>query len=267
MPTAVITGPTAGIGRAFATALADRGHDLVLVARDVQRLDALAADLRARTGVATEVIAADLSSAPDLRVVEARLCDPSRPVDVLVNNAGFGIKQPFLRSSVDDEQRMIDVMVTAVMRTTHAVLPSMVQRGHGVILNVSSVASWLTGGTYSAAKAWVTVFSEGLHAELAGTGVRVTAVCPGFVHTEFHERALMDMSSVPAWMWLDADDVVRQALRDAGSNRAISVTGAQYKAMGALLRHGPRAMIRRIGIVRTRSGIAGGASRGGTPPR
>lgn len=251
MPVALVTGPTAGIGHAFATALARRGHDLVLVSRDRERLEGLAHRLRQAFGVAVEVLAADLSDRAQLAVVESRISES--PIDVLVNNAGFGIRGAFAESSVDDEQRMIDVMVTAVMRLTHAAIPSMIERRHGVVLNVSSIAGWITGGTYSAAKAWVTVFSEGLHTELAGTGVRVTAVCPGFVHTEFHDRAGFDMSNVPEWMWLDADDVVRQALRDAGANSPLSVTGAQYKVFGALLRHAPRRLVHQVGVTRATS--------------
>ena len=254
MPTAMITGPTAGIGRAFVRALADRGFDLVLVARDRPRLQALAEELAA-AGVRAEILPADLADRDQLIKVEARLVE--RPVDVLVNNAGFGIASRFSRSAVDDEQRTIDVMVTAVMRLTHAAVPAMIEQGHGVVLNVSSIAGWITGGTYSAAKAWVTVFSEGLNGELAGTGVRVTAVCPGFVRTEFHDRAGMDMSSVPHWMWLDADAVVAQALRDAARNRAISVAGPQYKAFGTLLRHAPRALVHRVGAARSGSGRFG----------
>lgn len=254
MSTALITGPTAGIGLAFARALAMRGQDLILVARDVQRLEDLATQLRA-LGVSVEVLPADLSNRDDLARVEDRISQGS--VDVLVNNAGFGLKSGFTRSSVDDEQRTIDVMVTAVMRLTHAALPAMLDRRHGIVLNVSSVASWITGGTYSAAKAWVTVFSESLNAELASTGVHVTAVCPGFVHTEFHDRASIDMSAIPDWLWVDADDVVAQALRDAALNRPFSVAGMQYKAFSAVMRHAPRALVHRIGAQRSGSGRFG----------
>jgi uncharacterized protein len=161
-----------------------------------------------------------------------------------VNNAGFGLNRSFLSSSVDDEQRSLDVLVTAVLRLTHAAAPGMVARGSGMIVNVSSVATWITGGTYSAAKSWVTVFSESLAQELRGSGVRVTAVCPGFVHTEFHQRAGIDMSAMPEWMWLDVDQVVAQAFRDLAAGRSVSVAGAQYKAFASLLRHGPRALAR-----------------------
>jgi len=256
-PVALVTGPTAGVGLGFARALAARGHDLVLVSRDAGRLEQVAADLRSRTGVDVEVLPADLASPEGCARVEQRLADPQRPISVLVNNAGFGLRSGFIRSQVSDEQRMIDVMVSAVMRLTHAALPGMVERRRGIVVNVSSVASWLTGGTYSAAKAWVTVFSESLNVELAGTGVRVTACCPGFMHTEFHDRAGIRTSEIPEWMWIEVDEVVRQALNDAAANRPLSVAGLQYKALAAVLRHAPRALVRRVGSVRSRGGLPG----------
>ena len=248
--TALVTGPTSGIGEAFARLLAARGHDLVLVARDEVRLASLAESLASAHGVSVEVLPADLSDREQLGVVEQRLMDRDRPISVLVNNAGFGVKARFTRSDISEEQRMLDVLVIAVMRLSHAAAASMGERGEGAIVNVSSVASWLTGSTYSAAKAWVTVFSEGLAGEVAPLGVSVTAVCPGYVHTEFHERADMNMGSVPGWMWLDADRVAAKAMRDVDRGKVLSVTGSQYKAMGALLRHSPRALVRRIGNAR-----------------
>lgn len=242
MATALITGPTAGIGRGFAEALARKGLDLVLVARDEQRLQAEAVSLAERYGVSCEVLPADLCERADVDRVAVRLADPDRPVQALVNNAGFGLNRSFLRSSVEDEQRSLDVLVTAVLRLTHAAVPGMVDRGTGLIVNVSSVASWITGGTYSAAKSWVTVFTESLAQELSGSGVRATAVCPGFVHTEFHQRAGIDMSAIPEFMWLDVDQVVAQAFRDLAVGRPVSVAGPQYKAFSALLRHGPRSL-------------------------
>lgn len=244
MSTALVTGPTAGIGRTFARALAARGHDLVLVARDAARLEELAETLRVEQRVRVEVLPADLADAASRLAVEARLADRDRPVEILVNNAGFGVHQPFVGGELDAEQRMLDVLVTSVMRLTHAALPGMVARGSGGVVNVSSVAGWITGGTYSAAKAWVTVFTEGLSLELAGTGVHVTAVCPGYVHTEFHDRAGMDMSSVPEWMWLDTEQVVAQGLRDLAKGRPVSVAGAQYKTLSTLARYAPRPVVR-----------------------
>jgi short-subunit dehydrogenase len=244
MPTALVTGPTSGIGRGFAEAFARKGFDLVLVSRDTDRLQALGQQLLAEYGVRSEVMPADLSVRADLDRVAARLADPTAPVTALVNNAGFGLRQSFLTDDVEDEQRLLDVLVVAVMRLTHAALPGMVERRRGMVINVSSVAGWITGGTYSAAKSWVTVFTESLAQELQGSGVRVTAACPGFVHTEFHQRASIDMEQLPDFMWLDVPQVVDQAFRDLASGSPVSVTGAQYKAVSVALRHGPRALVR-----------------------
>ena len=250
MATALITGGTAGIGAEFARQLAARGDDLVLVARDGERLAAYAAELEARYRVQVEVLVADLSDRDQLGTVEARLADADRPVDLLVNNAGFGVNQVFVGGDVDAEQRMLDLLVTAVMRLSHAALPGMVARGTGGVINVSSVASFIAGGTYSAAKSWVTVFSESTDRQLRGTGVTVTALCPGFTHTEFHQRAEMDVDHLPDWMWLDAPDVVRGALADFGRGKPVSVPGAQYKALSTLARYLPRPVVRRASGVR-----------------
>lgn len=258
MTTALITGATAGLGRGFAAALAAQGHDLVLVARTESALAAVAKELHAEYGVATQTLAADLGVRADVDRVAARLQDPTDPVAILVNNAGFGIRSGFTASDIDDEQQLLDVLVVAVMRLTHAALPGMIDRGSGQIINVSSVAGWITGSTYSAAKSWVTVFTEGLAGELAGTGVIATAVCPGFTRTEFHERADMDMQGVPDFMWLTTDQVVSQALKDAGKGRAISVAGRQYEALSLAAQYLPRPLVRRISQGRrSGSGSAG----------
>jgi len=250
MTTALITGGTAGIGAEFARQLAARGDDLVLVARDGARLEAYAEELRARHRVDVEVLVADLSDRAGLATVEARLADADRPIDLLVNNAGFGVNQVFVGGDLDAEQRMLDLLVTAVMRLSHAALPGMVARGTGGVINVSSVASFIAGGTYSAAKSWVTVFSESIDRQLRGTGVTVTALCPGFTHTEFHQRAEMDVDHLPDWLWLDAPDVVRGALSDFGRGKPVSVPGAQYKALSTLARYLPRPVVRRASGVR-----------------
>ena len=215
------------------------------------RLDALAQDMQETYGVKAEVVPADLTQRADIERVASAIGELE--IDVLVNNAGFGVKGGFLDTSVHQEQEMLDVLVTSVMRLTHAALPGMVDRGRGYVFTVSSVAGWITGGTYSAAKAWATVFTESLAVELAGTGVQPVAVCPGFTHTEFHQRAGMEMGSVSEWMWLDVDDVVSQAFRDARAGRVISVAGTQYKALTSLLRVLPRPLVRRATGVRQAS--------------
>ena len=240
--TALITGPTAGIGRAFAEQLADRGHDLVLVARDSNRLAELAEQLRGRYEVEVEVLAADLSDRASLAVVEARVSDPERPVSVLVNNAGFGHKQPFTENSVEDEQQMLDVLVTAVMRLSHAAIGPMLGRGEGAIVNVSSVAAYLPRGTYSAAKAYVVSFSEWLDLTYRDRGVRTMALCPGFVRTEFHQRMGVAPDSAPEWMWLDADRLVREALEDLDKGRTISIPSKRYKALSTVARYTPSSL-------------------------
>lgn len=257
MGTALVTGGTAGIGLEFARTLAQRGHDICLVARDQTRLDAVADELRGYR-VAVEIIVADLTDREQLARVEERAADRRRPIEILVNNAGFGHPQPFVAGSLDIEQQLLDVLVTAVMRLTHAALPGMVDRGTGAIINVSSVAGWITGGTYSAAKAWVTVFSESLSIELAGTGVHVVAVCPGYTQTEFHQRASMNISSIPEWMWLDTRAVVDTALKDVRKGKPISVAGGQYKLLSLAAQYLPRPLVRSIGSRR-----AGGQARAG----
>lgn len=245
MTTACITGATAGIGRAFADLLAQEGADLVLVARDVQRLEELAALLSERHGIAVEVVPADLATEQGCAAVEDRLADAEHPVDLVVNNAGFGLNAAFVGGSLADEERLLDVLVRAVLRLTHAALPGMVERGHGQVINVSSVAGWFPTGTYAAAKAWVTSFSEGLHAELSGTGVTVTALCPGFTRTEFHDRARMRTSAIPQWAWLDAHAVAEAGLRDARAGRCVSVPSTRYRLLGAAAQLTPRPLVRR----------------------
>ncbi len=234
--TAMITGPTAGIGQAFAHQLARRGHDLVLVARDRERLDAVAAELTRTYGVQVEVLPADLVDRDQLAAVEARLADRDRPVDLLVNNAGFGLKGRFLDNDVDAEAAMLDVLVTAVLRLSHAALGGMAERGRGGVINVSSVAAFLPRGTYAAAKAWVNSFSEWAANEYRPQGVTVMSLCPGFTRTEFHERMDVGRDSAPGFMWLDPDFLVTRALQDFDRGRSFSVPGAQYKAVVALTR-------------------------------
>ncbi len=232
--TALVTGATAGIGHSFAVQLARRGHDLVLVARDAARLEDVASTLRTEHDVDVEVLVADLTDPEALARVEARLSDAARPVELLVNNAGFGLKKRFLDNPVAAEHAMLDVLVTAVLRLSHAALGGMSERGSGGVINVSSVAAFLPRGTYSAAKAWVNSFSEWAANEYRDQGVTVMALCPGFTKTEFHER--MQVKPGTNMMWLDVDFLVEKALADFAKGRVYSIPGMQYKAIVGLAR-------------------------------
>jgi short-subunit dehydrogenase len=246
MSKALVTGATAGIGESFTRLLASNGHDLILVARDVNRLQERAQSLRDQYKVTVEVLQADLANATELARVEARLAQGD--VDVLINNAGFGINKSFLVSDINAEQQLLDVLVTAPMRLMHAVLPVMKAKNAGTIINISSVAGWIAGGTYSAAKSYLTVLTESLHTELSATKINVHALAPGFTRTEFHQRGRMKMTGLPNFMWLDADRVVAAAWKSSQKGQAISVPGWQYKILSTISRFGPRPLVRNIGM-------------------
>jgi uncharacterized protein len=246
MSTALVTGATAGIGLAFARHLAEAGNDLVLVARDATRLEQVAAELRSTYGVSAEVLPADLVDRAQLGVVEERLASRDRPVDLLVNNAGFGLKKRFLDNTADEETAMTEVLVVAPLRLSHAALGAQVQRGHGGVITVGSVASYLPRGTYSAAKAWVNSFTQWAHQEYKPRGVTVMALLPGFTKTEFHERMGVSRGSAPDWLWLDVDDLVREALEDYAKGKAFSIPSPQYKVIATLSRAVPTRVLQRF---------------------
>jgi short-subunit dehydrogenase len=254
MSTALITGATAGIGAAFAEHLAARGDDVVLVARDTLRLQRQADELARTYAVDAQALPADLASIAGRAEVAARLSDPERPIDLLVNNAGFSTAQRFIGGDLAAETAALDVMVRAVMELSHAALGPMVNRGQGSLITVSSVAGWIPGGTYSAAKAWATSFTEGLALELEGTGVRAMALCPGYVRTEFHERAGIDMKGIPDALWLDAPRVVADALDDLDRGKWISVPGPLYKGARVGLHLAPPGLVRRMSRARRQIG-------------
>jgi uncharacterized protein len=246
--TALVTGATSGIGAAFARRLAADGYDLVLVARNDQRLAEVAADLTVKHGVKTETMPVDLSTDDGCAEVENRLRD-GEPIDLLVNNAGRTLNRSFVRSSADDEARLLRLNVHAVMRLTLAALPGMVERRHGAVVNVSSIAGFgavMPGSTYGASKAWVTHFSESIGQSVRPYGVRVMALCPGYTRTEFHQRARINMSKTPKWLWLDADSVVRDALRDLARGRLVSVPDWKYKVAVFLVRHTPTRLLQAV---------------------
>ncbi|TML39437.1 MAG: SDR family oxidoreductase [Actinobacteria bacterium] len=253
-PTVLITGASSGIGLAFARRLAADGHDLVLVARREGRLKELADELAAGHAVTTEVLAADLTDADDLARVEARVAEQTRPVELLINNAGFGTFGSFAELPIDQEEREIRLNVLALVRLTRAAVGAMTARGQGGIINVSSVASFQAGpynATYSATKAFVTSFTEAVHEELRGTGVKVMALCPGFTRTEFQETANAEGAGVPSLLWQTPEPVVRSALRDLRRGAAVSVPGVHNKMAAMLSQLAPRALTRRV------SGLAG----------
>lgn len=282
MGTALVTGATSGIGQEIVWQLAEAHHDLVLVARDRARLEALGERLRQVAGVGAQVLPADLSTPEGRSVVAQRLrvavppdgasddagCHSdvvadgphsatdvaARPVDLLVNDAGFAVGQRFVGGDLAQEQRALAVMVQAVLELTHAAVPGMVERGHGAVLNVSSATALTAMGTYAAHKAWVRTFTEGLASELRGTGVTATVVNPGLTRSEFHDRAGMG-DQWPGVAWLRAEDVARSALAAVRRGQVICTPSARYLAVNAALRVSPRWLVRRVAghaSVRTR---------------
>jgi short-subunit dehydrogenase len=243
MPTALITGATAGIGAAFARRLAADGFTLVLVARDEKRLAVAAATLHRKYGVRADVLAADLATDKGISAVEDRLREG---VDLLVNNAGFAHPGRALDVPVTDEVTMLRVHCEAVLRLTMAALPAIRARGRGGVINVASVAAFFADSTYSASKAWVVNFSQALAAKVPESRVRIMALCPGFVRTEFHQRASIDTSGIPGFLWLSADRVVEAAMRDLARGLPVSVPDARYKAIAAVARYVPRGVVTRV---------------------
>jgi len=241
---ALITGASVGIGDCFARLLASEGYNLVINARSKDKLEERAEFLRKRFNIEVEVLAADLAT--DCEKVESYI--ESHEIEVLINNAGFGLNQSFLSSPIEEEQRVLDVLVRAPMRLMHAVLPQMRKRNSGVIINVSSTAAFIAGGHYSAAKSYLTVMSESLHTQMLPTNVKVSSLNPGFVRTEFHQRAGMKMGAIPAFMWLDGDFLVKQAWSDALNGKAISIPGWQYKVLRTIIALAPRKTVRKMGM-------------------
>ena len=243
---ALVTGASAGIGAEFTEQLAKDGYDIILVSRDEERLNARAEHLKNAYHISCEVLVADLSKREQLKRVEERLLQGG--IEFLVNNAGFGINKRFADGDIEIENENLEVLVNAVMRLTHAALPYMRSQKRGFIVNVSSVASWITGSTYSASKSWVTVFSEYLSVDLANEGIHVTALAPGFTHTEFHQRGKMNMSGLPKLLWLNADRVVAAGIQAVKRGKALSIPGVQYQVIYLLLRILPRSIVRKAGL-------------------
>lgn len=262
MATALITGASSGLGVEFAWQLATMKIDLVLVARDGARLERLATTLRQVAGIDVEVLAADLSDPAQTEVVAQRLragtlapgVSPQQPgpgepapIGLLVNNAGFGLGQSFTSGQLGTEMAALDVMVRAVLVLSHAAAGQMVSRGRGAILNVSSIAALLASGTYSAHKAWVRSFTEGLAQDLKATGVIATVVAPGLTRTEFHERARLRQDELPEIAWLGAPQVVSQALEAVRRAQVIVTPSWRYQVVAGAARLAPRWMVREAG--------------------
>ena len=243
---ALVTGATAGIGESFTRLLAAKGFNLVLVARDEARLHERAAGLRENFGAESIVIVADLATEAGCAKVEDYI--RANEIEVLINNAGFGINKAFTMSDLAKEEEVLKVLVRTPMRLMHVALPAMKERNSGVVINVSSVASFIAGGAYSAAKAYLTVLSESLSTELSATNIKVSALCPGFTRTEFHQRGRMKMAGLPNFMWLNSDVLVAKAWKDAVSGKPVSIPGWQYKVLIGLISVVPRTVVRRLGM-------------------
>lgn len=243
---ALVTGSTAGIGESFSRLLAKNNYNIVLVARDLQRLEERALLLEANYKISTHIIQADLSTDTGCAVVEQYIAN--NQIDVLINNAGFGLNKAFTMSALEAEQQMLDVLVRTPMRLMHSALSGMKERNRGVVINVSSVAGYIAGGTYSAAKSYMTVLSESLNTELAGTKVKICALCPGFTRTEFHQRARMSMKGLPNFMWLNSDSLVKRGWVDALKGKAVSIPGWQYRLLVFVIQTLPRTLIRKVGM-------------------
>jgi short-subunit dehydrogenase len=243
---ALVTGATAGIGESFSRLLAANNYNTVLVARDLPRLQERAAALETKFGISTHVIQADLATDAGCLKVEKYIAE--NQIDVLINNAGFGTNKAFTMSTLEIEQQLLDVLVRTPMRLMHVALPIMKARNNGIIINVSSVAGYIAGGSYSASKSYLTVLSESLNTELSSTNVKVSALCPGFTRTEFHQRGKMSMKGLPNFLWLNSDRLVEQSWRDALKGKAVSVPGWQYKLLLFIVETMPRSIVRKVGM-------------------
>ena len=243
---ALVTGATSGIGESFTRLLAGKGFNLVLVARDEARLHERAAGLKQNFGSESVVIVADLATEAGCAKVEDFI--RANEIEVLINNAGFGINKAFTMSDLAKEEEVLKVLVRTPMRLMHVALPAMKERNSGVVINVSSVASFIAGGAYSASKAYLTVLSESLSTELSATNIKVSALCPGFTRTEFHQRGRMKMAGLPNFMWLNSDFLVAKAWKDAISGKPVSIPGWQYKILVGIISMVPRAAVRHLGM-------------------
>jgi short-subunit dehydrogenase len=255
----LITGASAGIGAAFARIYAGHGYDVALTARREDRLEALAEEIRLRSGVETFVIPADLADLGAVDAILAEVAAHGRTVDALVNNAGYGLSGAYDRTTWEQQEAFLRVMIGSVCEMTHKTLPSMVAQKFGRIVNVASVAGLMPGSPnatlYGPVKSFLIRFSQGLHSETLETGVHVSAVCPGFTFTEFHDvngsRARI-MRATPDWAWLSAEEIAAAGYEAGEANRPLAVPGPQYMAIAALAKILPDEWI--MALMRTRLG-------------
>lgn len=246
---ALITGASAGLGAEFARQLAAMRVNLVLVARDATRLDALAHSLRTEFGVEVEALPADLTEPHSLELVADRLRDETRPTDILINNAGFGVYEGFEASAINDERRLHELLSWAPLRLTHAAVPGMLSRGHGWILNVASAAAFMPSGSYGAAKSAIVSLSRALNARYRSRGVRVSALCPGLLATEFHERMGEDHlpDGIPSFAWANTSVVAQEGLRALYRGRSVLVSDWRYRLLRPFIALIPDRVLERLG--------------------
>lgn len=237
---ALVTGASSGLGVEYARALARSGHNLVLVARNGDRLTSLAAAMTQKFSVECEVVIADLHKSRDVARVAKRLRDTAKPIRVLINNAGYGIPGHLAESDASQERDHLAIHVSAPLELTKASLPGMLERGEGRVVFVSSVAGFLARGSYSAHKAWGLTMARSLNATYKPRGVHVSAVAPGFTRTEFHQRMKMDITAFPDFLWLRAPYVVERSLRAVEAGRSVSIPSLRYKILVAVATVLPR---------------------------
>jgi short-subunit dehydrogenase len=249
---ALVTGTTSGIGKSFCTLLATEGYNLVLVSRNLPRMKSQSDLLKSTYNIEVEILQADLSDIVQINTVATRCADTSRPIEVLVNNAGFGINSSFSRSAIQSQENLINCMVMAPMKLTHSAIKTMESIGGGIIINVSSVAAFMAGSTYCSAKSWLTVFSESLHTESKTKNIKIHSICPGFTRTEFHERCKQDVSGVPNIFWLKPEKIAQIAWKKADKGVVISIPGLHYKGLVFLHRFAPRFIVRIYGKIATK---------------
>jgi short-subunit dehydrogenase len=244
---ALVTGTTSGIGKSFCELLAREGYDLILVSRDLVRMNAQAETLISSYNIKIEILQADLTDVKQIDAVVNRCMDANKPIEVLVNNAGFGINSDFSKSQIELQAGLINCMIMAPMRLTHAVVKSMEKSKRGFIINVSSVAGYMAGSTYCSAKSWLTVFTESIYSELKNKGINIHAICPGFTKTEFHSRCEQDVTGVPDFVWLFPERVAVAAWNSVKKGKVICIPGIQYKGLVYLHQYAPRLIVRNYG--------------------